>query len=75
MNYNGYARGKIVRIDPATGEIAATLVVPGSGATNLGMTEQENTSDIFGPPLIEGGAAWVLTIEAGEVIRIDLQAS
>jgi hypothetical protein len=75
VNYNAYARGKVVRIDPATGEIAATLVVPGSGATNLGMTEQENTSDIFGPPLIEGGAAWVLNIEAGEVIRIDLPAS
>jgi hypothetical protein len=75
VNYDQFARGKIVRIDAVTGEITATLVVPGSGGTDLGMTIQENTSDIFGPPLIEGGAVWVLNIEAGEVIRIDLPPS
>lgn len=75
LNYDQYARGKIVRIDPATSEILATLEVPGSGGTTVGMTEQGNTSDIFGPPLIEGGGAWVLNIEAGEVIRIDLPTS
>ncbi|HEY3210001.1 MAG TPA: hypothetical protein VGL18_09455 [Actinomycetota bacterium] len=72
VNYNQYARGKILRIDPATGEIAATLVVPGSGGTTVGVTEQANTSDIFGPALIEGGAVWVINIESGEVVRIDL---
>jgi hypothetical protein len=36
------------------------------------VTEQANTSDIFGPALIEGGAVWVINIESGEVVRIDL---
>jgi hypothetical protein len=65
-----YARGRLLRIDPASGDVITSVEVPGSGGTTVGGREEKNTSDILGPVVIQGGAAWVINIESEEVVRL-----
>jgi hypothetical protein len=76
VNYRGgYARGRLLRIDPASGDVITSVQVPGSGGTTVAGRDEKNTSDILGPVVIEGGAAWVINIESEEVVRLVVGAS
>jgi hypothetical protein len=65
-----YGRGRVLQIDPASEDVVAWVEVPGSGGTTVGGKEEKHTSDILGPVVIEGGAAWVINIESQEVVRL-----
>jgi hypothetical protein len=76
VNYRGgYARGRILRIDPASGDVTASVQVPGSGGTTVGGREEKNTSDILGSAVIQGGAVWIINIESEEVVRLVIAGS
>ena len=69
INYSDWAKGKIVEIDPATAQVVLSTPVDGGNGTN----DIQNTSDIYGPPLVQGGAVWVINIENDEVVRQALE--
>jgi hypothetical protein len=69
INYSGWAKGKIVEIDPAAGAVVRTVPVDGGNGTD----NIEHTSDIYGPPVIQGGVIWIINIENDEVVRLDLE--
>jgi hypothetical protein len=69
VTQDGYSRGRLLQIDPASGDVMRSFEVSGSLGTNVGGTVV-NSSDVLGPVVIESGGAWVINIESDEVVRV-----